>query len=752
MFQEGTDRVLDDQLQRPTITPPAKPTFSLSGVARGAAKGVGEGAAEALAFGAEITGAFGQVVGAYPELAGPGPVPLTDEQRKQAEQSRQKLLNQGVDFSNEAGDIFRTRAREIMPDPNTTHAAEQITAGLSSFAAKALGYTLAGGPAVPFLLGGDVGMAEADKLKREGVDLATRTKAGAVAGAVAGGSVVAPVVGSTALKTAGLVAAAGPGGFIAQNATTRAILQNAGYKDIANQYDPFDPVGLTLSTLIPGAIGGVALRARASRPAATLADVALGLESGGQRYGPDGKLLTSPKGAQGEMQVMPKTATDPGFGVTPARDNSPDELARVGRDYLAAMQQRYGDDAKALAAYNAGPGAVDAALKQGGDWLSHLPAETQAYVAKGMQRMGGEEVAAAVRQNPDLVDAARVQQVSETMDSFRLTRDDDLGGMAAHQQAIERAQDMLNRGDRVEVSDLLADHPIDSQRARAVVDHYGDLYADMVPRYEVPAASQATLRLDERGQPEIRTSQIRLTDAHPTARIEAVGENGQPAELTRFAIRSPEGEVLGHVELQLEGGKVVSLYDIETTPGLRKTGVASKVVEAITSLEPDRKIEISNIVDEAVPFWEKVGAQVSDGNRSPTLDWHQFAESPSGRSRGAPRRGESLARELEADDARAAQGDGRAAFETRELTPEEAAAFGFHEPPGKGEGEAGQAAIERAATEVAGVDPNMLVQLDGMEHPVRVGDLLEAVRKEAADEKRDSRLIEIAASCALRHQ
>jgi hypothetical protein len=54
-------------------------------------------------------------------------------------------------------------------------------------------------------------------------------------------------------------------------------------------------------------------------------------ESGGKRYGPDGKLLTSPKGAQGEMQVMPGTQRDPGYGVVPAKDGSPEEIARVGR-------------------------------------------------------------------------------------------------------------------------------------------------------------------------------------------------------------------------------------------------------------------------------------------------------------------------------------------------------------------------------------------------------------------------------------
>ena len=135
------------------------------------------------------------------------------------------------------------------------------------------------------------------------------------------------------------------------------------------------------------------LSALAGADSPQLTNLVMQAESGGRRYGPDGvTLLTSPKGAKGEMQVLDSTNTSPGFGVRPARDSSPAERARVGRDYLNAMLQRYqGDVPKALAAYNAGPGAVDKALAdqqanragvQGADWLSYLPKETQDYVTK----------------------------------------------------------------------------------------------------------------------------------------------------------------------------------------------------------------------------------------------------------------------------------------------------------------------------------------------------------------------------------
>jgi hypothetical protein len=99
------------------------------------------------------------------------------------------------------------------------------------------------------------------------------------------------------------------------------------------------------------------------------------VESGGNA------AAVSPKGAQGVMQVMPNTQRDPGFGVRPAADNSPEELKRVGQDYYGAMQNKYGHDTLAAIAYNMGPGKTDEWLKAGGDF-NKLPPETQAYIGK----------------------------------------------------------------------------------------------------------------------------------------------------------------------------------------------------------------------------------------------------------------------------------------------------------------------------------------------------------------------------------
>ncbi len=112
-------------------------------------------------------------------------------------------------------------------------------------------------------------------------------------------------------------------------------------------------------------------------------------ESGGRRYDKEGNLLTSSKGALGEMQVMPYTSRDPGFGIKPARSNDPDELRRVGNEYAAAMYNRYGDPKLAMIAYNMGPGATDKWLAAGAD-PRKLPKETQGYIRGVSLAEGGE--------------------------------------------------------------------------------------------------------------------------------------------------------------------------------------------------------------------------------------------------------------------------------------------------------------------------------------------------------------------------
>ena len=81
---------------------------------------------------------------------------------------------------------------------------------------------------------------------------------------------------------------------------------------------------------------------------ADLVKALIKVESGGR------PRARSPKGALGLMQLMPETARL--LGVDP---HKPQENLSGGIRYLKAMARRFGDLDLALAAYNAGPGAVE---------------------------------------------------------------------------------------------------------------------------------------------------------------------------------------------------------------------------------------------------------------------------------------------------------------------------------------------------------------------------------------------------------
>lgn len=112
-----------------------------------------------------------------------------------------------------------------------------------------------------------------------------------------------------------------------------------------------------------------------------LVSAVMHVESGGNLR------AVSPKGAIGTMQTMPHTLRDPGYGVRPARNDSHEELERVGKEYLAAMMTRFDNNLDhALIAYNWGPGNASKWLTEGADY-SKLPKETRDYIIKVRKRL-----------------------------------------------------------------------------------------------------------------------------------------------------------------------------------------------------------------------------------------------------------------------------------------------------------------------------------------------------------------------------
>ncbi|HEY7336395.1 MAG TPA: lytic transglycosylase domain-containing protein [Bryobacteraceae bacterium] len=95
----------------------------------------------------------------------------------------------------------------------------------------------------------------------------------------------------------------------------------------------------------------------------------------------------SPKGAEGLMQLTPPTARM--LGVSNSFD--PGENIEAGVKYLRYLQDLYKDDRLALAAYNAGPGAVEKFKA-----IPPFP-ETRKYVEKVGQRYNEAKAATPVQ-------------------------------------------------------------------------------------------------------------------------------------------------------------------------------------------------------------------------------------------------------------------------------------------------------------------------------------------------------------------
>lgn len=145
-------------------------------------------------------------------------------------------------------------------------------------------------------------------------------------------------------------------------------------------------------------------------------------ESGGDQS------AVSPKGARGVAQVMPGTAPEAarlaglewdealfyGSGSDSEKYNR-----SLGQAYFKEMLRQFGGDpAKALAAYNAGPGRTRDTIAQHGDaWLSQMPEETQNYVRK--IAYGGKGVVPDIARGYD--PALRKDYVSslQTLPSFQ---------------------------------------------------------------------------------------------------------------------------------------------------------------------------------------------------------------------------------------------------------------------------------------------------------------------------------------------
>lgn len=173
------------------------------------------------------------------------------------------------------------RVKALTPDPATTGSAVQTIHGLVSGAYRVGVGALAGGPVVgATFLGTTEGKSRYDQLREQGVDELTARRAALLEGTAAGAGAFLPAGYGTTLLTRLATGAAGNMGFgLVNRYADHAILDSAGYHEMADQQRALDATQMLTDGLLGAAFGGIShLHARvgeAARDAPGVEDAAL---------------------------------------------------------------------------------------------------------------------------------------------------------------------------------------------------------------------------------------------------------------------------------------------------------------------------------------------------------------------------------------------------------------------------------------------------------------------------------------------
>jgi hypothetical protein len=261
-FQDSTDKALEVMATLPLEPEKAKPKRSAwSVIPRAVAAAGAELAGNAL----DVAGAYGQTVAATGVMANPM-LPDDAATRKERLEVFDKLKTDGIDWRAKEAQPAYEFARDLRPDPLAAGAAESIIFGLTKGLTKAIGAGVAMGPiAGAGVFGTSEGMTTAEDLAVQGVDQATRTKAGVVSGAAAAVGIAIPAsIGASRLISSVVGAVVNPALGATQRAAVSSILENADYATIAKQFDPLDPTMLAIEAVFGWVVGGAFYRPKIS--------------------------------------------------------------------------------------------------------------------------------------------------------------------------------------------------------------------------------------------------------------------------------------------------------------------------------------------------------------------------------------------------------------------------------------------------------------------------------------------------------
>jgi hypothetical protein len=405
-YQAGTTAALQDLALRPAAPQPVEQRrFSAWRMGTAAPRGIAAATNEVLGTVADVVKAFGT---ASALTLDSDPIARATLARESIEEGRRQAkaeIDRGDLMTSGAGDALRAGAEFWAPDPVTAHAAESLVFDFTRVGGKVVGGAVAAGPFGLAAAAGEEGVTQADKLRQKGVGLATRAAVGGVTAAAVGIGAAVPLAGTTLAKTAGLVAAGGPGTFVAQQLATRELLNNAGFGEIANTYDPFDPVGLAVSTLIPAGFGAYGLRAARARSAADAAAADASMLASPE---PPSAMTPAAAAARGYVDETMVDAARVSYAVEQRRAGSladPDDLRAAAQDEQAlsqaALQMARGERVEVTAlAPEVAPRAVLARMSEIAGRMDEAMADLDARVQNALPETVAAPRAADARAEP----------------------------------------------------------------------------------------------------------------------------------------------------------------------------------------------------------------------------------------------------------------------------------------------------------------------------------------------------------------
>lgn len=361
---------------------------------------------------------------------------------------------------------------------------------------------------------------------------------------------------------------------------------------------------------------------------ASLADRVEMRESGGD------PSAVSPKGAGGLMQIMPATARDPGYGVPTIYDmaaqagvapppgpeagdqamtawlSDPANAAvnrQFGEAYLGAMGQQFGGDERLqLAAYNAGPGAVE---QYGG-----VPpfAETQAYV-NALAGQGGAtpavvQVAQAMPQQAGGLDPRLLQLAGD-----EFLNDGQRAVVNALIQNQMRAMQPMTPAERLQAEKLGLE--VEQLRGGQQMTPY---------QREQIAIEREKMALEgaNAGRGEFGLSPVWGTDAQGQPALIQLGRDGQPVQP-----QLPDGFQIARDPIRIDAGTKTILLDPQTRQVIGEVAkdVAGEAAQSAAGAAEGARIgSAPKTVTQADTMLADIDAVMGDPQLGNALGWSSY--------------------------------------------------------------------------------------------------------------------------------